>query len=854
MANIYARKADSEFANRYYQANGNGGQLMQKQAATLTQIAAADKEIAQNLYGNELDLETSTKFNELINSEEYRANPEAIKGAMNGIIQSTAAHIADSDLRASFLTGAQKSSMQYVNQALKNRSADIKEAQREAKAEAKAAASEQRAIAREQRAEQRAIEREQRAEQRAEAKSQRARQLKSYKAQTAVQLIGLFDEYSENPEGLTSAIGQMLSDTASGISDEGMRQDFYNDAVISAVPYVAQAAGNRRKAAQKAVEKQEALAQKQADKKEQREYSENLYNERTQERREYQESREQAKKEEAERQKTAESDREQAQKSAVGVFDSKLTDIYYNPSFSANPEAFEREAVTWLNQVAQAKFDDEREREKFINSGISEINKLKKSVSQNADDKAKTEKSEIEKVYSDGLKNDTKNFFDGLLSNPKDETNIIQFETDAKAYKEKMLSQMSKDGATSLQKYQFESDFANQYGIYYNKVNANARAAQEQMKNSRLRENYNTSLDNLKLLGEQLNSPDVTATDLANTVAAQKKIDELIYAKNPNGTFVYDDKQRQQMIKEVQDVLVKSAEVGFLQLPDWQKKTFLDNFKDGTVAINGSKVQVLTGDSVARIKDFARTWLEKNKAALDSGFNQEEASRKAGLKVMALSELQTQHDAMYETDKNGKITGLKGKTDVVNMLEYRRNIISHYTAGNLDREDYDKLYQETIGETLKLMKQYDPEKGMPDYTLGFAYKSLMTQINPDDSLSDSQKVYFLQSLYDRLVAWGVDPDSQEWFMGDELKGKVKKVVSATARDFVEDKDAGVLGKDIDNVLVGSHVYAYTSGKGVQNSIKTHHSKVIQNKKTGEYWKFFYDEAGNVTQKINLGVK
>jgi hypothetical protein len=105
-----------------------------------------------------------------------------------------------------------------------------------------------------------------------------------------------------------------------------------------------------------------------------------------------------------------------------------------------------------------------------------------------------------------------------------------------------------------------------------------------------------------------------------------------------------------------------------------------------------------------------------------------------------------------------------------------------------------------------------------------------------------------------LVAWGVDPDSQEWFMGDELKGKVKKVVSATARDFVEDKDAGVLGKDIDNVLVGSHVYAYTSGKGVQNSIKTHHSKVIQNKKTGEYWKFFYDEAGNVTQKINLGVK
>lgn len=845
MANIYARKADSEFANRYYQANGNGGQLIQKQAATLTQIAAADKETAQNLYGNELDLETSTKFNELINSEEYRANPEAIKGAMNGIIQSTAAHIADSDLRASFLTGAQKSSMQYVNQALKNRSADIKEAQREAKAEAKAAASEQRAIAREQRAEQRAIEREQRAEQRAEAKSQRARQLKSYKAQTAVQLIGLFDEYSENPEGLTSAIGQMLSDTASGISDEGMRQDFYNDAVISAVPYVAQAAGNRRKAAQKAVEKEE----KQAAKQEQREYSENLYNERTQERREYQESREQAKKEEAERQKTTESDREQAQKSAVGVFDSKLTDIYYNPSYSANPDAFEREAVTWLNQVAQAKFDDEREREKFINSGISEINKLKKSVSQNADDKAKAEKSEIEKVYSDGLKNDTKNFFDGLLSNPKDETNIIQFETDAKAYKEKMLSQMSKDGATPLQKYQFESDFANQYGIYYNKVNANARAAQEQMKNSRLRENYNTSLDNLKLLGEQLNSPDVTPTDLANTVAAQKKIDELIYAKNPNGTFVYDDKQRQQMIKEVQDVLVKSAEVGFLQLPDWQKKTFLDNFKDGTVAINGSKVQVLTGDSVARIKDFARTWLEKNKAALDSGFNQEEASRKAGLKVMALSELQTQHDAMYETDKNGKITGLKGKTDVVNMLEYRRNIISHFTAGNLDREDYDKLYQETIGETLELMKQYDPENGMPDYTLGFAYKSLMTKIDPDDSLSDSQKVYFLQSLYDRLVAWGVDPDSQEWSMGDELKGKINKVVSATVRDFVEDKDAGVLGKDIDNVLVGSHVYAYTSGKGVQN-IKGS-PKELKRKKDGSIWAIYRNSDGKIINAVEI---
>lgn len=766
MARIYQRKVGSKFGNQYYEADGNSGQYLQNLGGGLSQQAAATKQQAQQLYGTELDFETETQFNELINTPEYSANPEALKERLNGVIKGIADNIADDNLRASFLTGAQKSSMQYVNQALNNRTSAIKEAEREAKADAKAAAAEERQIARENRAEQRAIAREQRTAARQGTKDARTRAVNMYSAQLKAQMQELYQQSSEDATGLNSQYTKALANIVNQMPDQDMAFDVINKVMPSYFKYTDQAFNNARSAAKT---------------QEQRQYSEETYQAHKAQSIAYQEGKEEGK----QREQQIKDNNQAAQDRALANFEYELNGLLADNSTAANIGAFTNQAYIKLGEQA-AGFDDEAEKQKFITAGIENINKKFDKVNSNQKTAEKQQQADITKIIDDNLSNSASSFFNYAMQNDELKASPAKLKEESDKWYKEQVKNITEQGVSDVSQAKFQNEYAKQLNTAMQQADSNARQRFEANKRQTAEEGYRQGVNNLIRLSQVLQvNPALRNADYAADIVEQKeKINAYVYARDSNRDYIFTDSQRTAMLRDAEKALIDNEKQRFLDLPLNAKETYKQDLLTGIKTPSGDFVQMFSPEAEQELLKYANDWKEKHDDEIAKANTEEEASAAASDYINAKAGLTGQYNDMFVLDKRGNPQRLKGKTELRDMIEYRLALDEAYNNGNVDNEEYKQLYDKTQKYFDTLLNDYETNEVWKKPYLSVAYDKLKGRFIDSDSFDNATKGEYLQQLYAELSEQGLNP----------MRRNRRTAISADAQNKIDkavDKVAGI---------------------------------------------------------------
>ena len=120
MSNIYKKQQVSDYAHKYYSAEGNFGQQMIAKGQEYEKKAEQDKAKAQDIYSKAMNLTWQQSANELMNDPKYNANPEAMKQELQKISESIGSQIVDKDVKMDFYVNAELNGQTYINSAQKN--------------------------------------------------------------------------------------------------------------------------------------------------------------------------------------------------------------------------------------------------------------------------------------------------------------------------------------------------------------------------------------------------------------------------------------------------------------------------------------------------------------------------------------------------------------------------------------------------------------------------------------------------------------------------------------------------------------------------------------------------------------
>lgn len=221
----------------------------------------------------------------------------------------------------------------------------------------------------------------------------------------------------------------------------------------------------------------------------------------------------------------------------------------------------------------------------------------------------------------------------------------------------------------------------------------------------------------------------------------------------------------------------------------------------------------------------------------------EEANKKAIENLVAINEIDTIKQTIFSQKKGEKGKIAKG-IGVANVLEYRDKIKTYRMQGTITDKEYAKYMAETVNPLLDLVNSYDPEDGIPDPNMGKVYQKVMVDLDPSGILDNQSRAYILNQAYDMLNKQGLDPT--EGYDSDN-KNIIVNISNKIKQDYLADKDPMLLGKDIDNVIMGNNIYSYSEGKGVRN-IKGSNAE-YRRSPDGKIYKIYRDKNGIPINKI-----
>lgn len=469
---------------------------------------------------------------------------------------------------------------------------------------------------------------------------------------------------------------------------------------------------------------------------------------------------------------------------------------------------------------------------------------------------AEREKADALELYSQGLSQAMAQNMSSMFEENQNDPAALQENFN------KLNEKMSAEIPDERMKIGFKANFIVESQSYLNRAKNNQRRIQLQnLKDS----NEQTIIDSSKAFSTafyNMLTPDSTPDDVVNFAKSKANIEGVLNMRNEDGTLMYSPFQQERIRDSLKRVQVDSVKSYFNELPDYEKINFQNNLNNNNVLVKTAALKDGKGvpatanladfmdeESMREIKSYANRFKQKVKEIKEAKENitPEEANTNAIENLVAIDTLNNQKEKLYSQERGKKGELAKGTT-VPQMLDYRNAVKTYYIQGKISQKEYNKYMAETVNPLMKLVKEYDPEEGLPDPNLGKVYQAVVDDLDGQGNIvkmSDSAKAYILNQAYDMLIENDMSPDERK-FKPDK---KIKEIAQDIRAAYLQQKDPVLLTKDIDSVVMGNSIYAYTQGKGAKHVLgaKAHYKQA----EDGSIYKVFQDAYGRVTNQIRI---
>mgnify|MGYP000812591012 CR=1 FL=1 len=401
----------------------------------------------------------------------------------------------------------------------------------------------------------------------------------------------------------------------------------------------------------------------------------------------------------------------------------------------------------------------------------------------------------------------------------------------------------------------FKADFLVQSQSYLNRARNNQKRIQlvkQREQNEQMMLDWSKSYSNSFY---NMLTPDSTPDDLVNFVRSRDGIENILKARNEDGTLIYSPLQQERIRDSLKKVQVDSIKSYFNDLPDYEKVNFNDSLASNKVMVKSAMIfpdskedvvlspitDFMDDEAVREIKSYTKDYMTKIKE--NDYLSPEEANKRAIANLVAINELDTRKTTIFSQEKGKKGKIAKG-VSVSDVLGYRDVIKQYRIDGTITDKEYAKYMSETVNPLLDLVNSYDPEEGIPDPNMGKVYQKVINELDPNGVFDNQTRAYLLNQAYDMLSKQGLDPS--EGYDSDN-KNIIVNISNRIKQDYLADKDPMLLGKDIDNVVMGNNIYSYSQGKGTRN-VKGSGGE-YRRSPDGKIYKIYRDASGMPINKI-----
>ena len=178
------------------------------------------------------------------------------------------------------------------------------------------------------------------------------------------------------------------------------------------------------------------------------------------------------------------------------------------------------------------------------------------------------------------------------------------------------------------------------------------------------------------------------------------------------------------------------------------------------------------------------------------------------------------------------------ENDLFDMLEYREALTTDYAQDKLEKEDYQKLMNNSVASLIANLEEDDQASEWFGWKSNFhlALKSLYEKGNLSDE-SGIVRAAVVDLVYSEFKEKGIDPQA-EFFKDEE---GVKNIVSRVSKAFLENKNPEILGIEASKVVFGTKVYDY---QNIPSKPSTPKNYKIMKDEQGRIYKVFKDASGN----------
>lgn len=462
---------------------------------------------------------------------------------------------------------------------------------------------------------------------------------------------------------------------------------------------------------------------------------------------------------------------------------------------------------------------------------------------------AEREKAEAFDVYSKGLHLSASQSMADMFNENQNDPEKLQEMFNG------LNDKMSAEIPDIETKIGFKADFLVESQSYLNRARSNQkriRLIQQREQNEQMMVNWSNMYSNSFY---NMLTPDSTVDDVVNFVRSRDGIENTLSARNEDGTLIYSPLQQERIRDSLRKVQTDSIKSYFNDLPDYEKVNFYNDLSTDNVLVKSGMISqddkeeifykplsTFMDQNVFReIKSYTKDYMTKIEE--NDYLSPEEANIKAIENLVAINELDTRKTTIFSQKKGEKGKIAKG-ISVGDVLAYRDVIKNNRINNKITDKEYAKYMAETVNPLLDLVNSYDPEEGLPDPNMGKVYQKVLYELDPNGNFDNQTKAYILNQAYDMLNKQGLDPS--EGYDSDN-KNIIVNISNRIKQDYLADKDPLLLGKDIDNVVMGNNIYSYSQGKGTRN-VKGSGGE-YRRSPDGKIYKIYRDASGMPINKI-----
>lgn len=345
---------------------------------------------------------------------------------------------------------------------------------------------------------------------------------------------------------------------------------------------------------------------------------------------------------------------------------------------------------------------------------------------------------------------------------------------------------------------------------------------------------------------ENMLTPSSSHDDWVNYNISRTKIEEQLNAKQPDGTDVFTNSEKEQYRSQIEKTNRKSVVGYFGSLNEQDKLNFANKLLTGDVKLAGTKKlsDVMGERDIQYLQGFARRYKDGYEEKIKKGMNEKKASEITSTQVI-------RHDQITD-----RFTTLEGKkknfvdASLGDVMDLRIEMQDLYVRGEVD----DKTLREYMLKTsIPIMNKIrenmtERENWNNVYSnLEVGAKELENRFanNPSITNNDVVMADLYQRWYQKLKQEGIDPNENNYFNRTKIRNLANQVGDLFADEYTPGRMA--TAPDSAKAITGDLLIDFKNGKTtVMSDTETPYK--IETLGEDQY-KVYYDKNGNETERI-----